>query len=85
MKSARRVRALSARRMWLVIWSLVMYHELFCEPEQLLSEGVDRALEKHPVLVYSFVAVTVAHLLNRLPTRVDPYTWGLLITKKGIT
>jgi hypothetical protein len=39
----------------------------------MLSEAVDRGLERHPSLVYGFVGATAAHLLNLLPNRVDPY------------
>ncbi|MGW6624258.1 DUF7427 family protein [Nocardia sp. NPDC055002] len=59
--------------MWAVLFGLVVYHEVACDDGELLSEGVDRALEKHPLLVYGFVAVTVAHLLNWLPNKADPY------------
>ena len=82
--TARRVRVLSAEQMWVLIWGLVVYHELFCPPGQLLSEGVDRAIEKHPKLVYSFTEVKVAHVLNRLPTKADPYKLGMLIATRKV-
>lgn len=78
-------RALSAERAWAAIFSFVLLHELTCQPGQLLSEGVDRALVKQPVLTYGFTAVTVAHLLNLLPPRLDPYarTFRIIQRLKG--
>lgn len=68
--------------MWGLIAALVVYHEFACAEGELLSEGVDRALEKHPALVYGFTAITVAHLLNWLPRKVDPYAgFGRIILK----
>lgn len=67
-------RALTGKQAWAVVFGLVIAHELTCAEGQLLSEEVDRALAKHPVLVYGFTLLTVAHLLNWLPNRFDPYT-----------
>lgn len=75
-------RSLSGKSMWAAIAAAVVYHELACSEGELLSEAVDRALEKRPVLIHVFIAVTVAHLLNRLPTKVDPYHWGYLIHQR---
>jgi hypothetical protein len=72
-KNAPLERALSAKRMWVLLFGLVVYHEAVCKDGELLSEEVDRALEKHPALVYLFTLVTVAHLLNWLPPTIDPY------------
>lgn len=62
-----------ARHMWAAIGVLVLYHEAVCEPGELLSQEVDRALDKYPVPTYLFTAITVAHLLNWLPSSIDPY------------
>lgn len=69
---------LSGSRMWAVIAGAVAYHELACREGQLLSEVVDRALDKGPVsrlLVTLAVGVTAGHLLNLLPPKLDPYQW----------
>lgn len=86
-KTAPTARALSGRSMWAVLFGLVIYHEVVCDEGQLLSEEVDRALERHPVLVYLFTTVTVAHLLNWLPINADPYHWvGIVFSRmKGTT
>lgn len=72
-----------ARRMWALIFGLVVLHEFTCSDGELLSEEVDRMLQKHPVATYAFTLVTVAHLLNRLPTSVDPYRAIGIYRKKG--
>jgi hypothetical protein len=48
-------------------------HDLACPDGEQLSEGVDRGLERHPSLVYGFIGVTAAHLMNLLPNQIDPY------------
>lgn len=77
---------ITARKTWLFMTALVLTHEFVCPPGELLSDGVDRGLQKHPVLVYGFTAVTVAHLLNWLPPKLDPYAGfghAVLTTLKG--
>jgi len=59
--------------MWLLLAVAVLYHEIACEDGELLSEEVDRQLVKHPILTVVFGAVTVAHLYNLLPNKIDPY------------
>lgn len=79
---------LSGRDMWLVIAGLVVWHEFTCPDRELLSAVVDRELDKHPVLIYGFTAVTVAHLLNWLPAKYDPYVgfgYRLMTKLKGTT
>lgn len=39
---------------------------------ETLSEGVDRALEKHRLATTTAIGVTALHLLNLLPQAVDP-------------
>ncbi len=89
MKSAPTVAVPYARRLsggqaWSVIFGFVFLHEMTCREEQLLSEAVDRGLERHPYLTYSLFAVTVAHLLNRLPNKLDPYWWVWKVTKGNV-
>lgn len=72
-------RSLTAKQMWAVIAGIVIYHELACADGELLSEGYDRGLEKHAVLIYGITAITVGHLLNLLPPKADPYRWIYLI------
>lgn len=57
---------------WLALgWGVAVYD--YAAPEgQMLSEGVDRALEKHPLLTVAAVGTVALHLLNVLPERIDP-------------
>lgn len=75
------MRALSARYGWAAIIAFVFYHDFCCAEGELLSQGVDRGLEKHPILVTAAVGVTAAHLLNRLPNKLDPLWWVWKVTK----
>lgn len=79
--------ALTGSRMWAAIAAAVVYHELSCRDGELLSEAVDRGLEKNPVPIYALVLITAAHLLNWLPPQADPYhRLGLFFKKlKGTT
>jgi hypothetical protein len=66
---------LTARRAWLLLFGLVTVHEVLAKPGELLSEEVDRQLEAHRWLTILFGVVTIAHLYNLLPNRIDPYHW----------
>jgi hypothetical protein len=55
---------LTARRAWAVIATTVLLHDFLCKDGQTLSEGVDRAIEKHPVAVPLAIGVTALHLVN---------------------
>lgn len=63
---------LTAKRGWLAVGALVGAYELAAPEGQLLSEGVDRALEKHPLLVTAAVGSVALHLLNAIPEQIDP-------------
>lgn len=83
--SARRRRALRAQHGWAAIAAVVVIHEAVCEDGELLSEGVDRALDRSPIFVYALMFVTVSHLLNWLPKSIDPYRAIGSYRKKGTT
>jgi hypothetical protein len=65
----------TAKQFLAVGGAAVLAHELLCKEEELISRQVDRWLEKPTtsVIVYTFVLVTTAHLLNWLPVKADPY------------
>lgn len=65
----------AAERAWLALAVGVAAYELTARDGELLSHAVDRWLEAHPVLTFTAVGVTAAHLLNLLPERVDPFVW----------
>lgn len=62
---------LSAKRAWVGIGLLVAAYELLAPEGELLSQGVDRALDKHPVLTTTVIGATALHLVNLLPERLD--------------
>lgn len=67
---------------WLGLGAYVAATEV-CAPEgELLSEAVDRWLEKHPARTVSVLAITgtALHLLNLLPEKYDPFA----ITVKNV-
>lgn len=68
---------LTAAKGWLAIGALVLAHEYFAPEGELLSEGVDRAIEKHRFLAIGAVVITAAHLINVLPESIDPYHQSL--------
>ncbi len=65
--------AIRAGHLWLALAGVVTALEIVAPEGELLSEGVDRGLERHPLLVRAAIIVTAAHLLNLLPERFDPY------------
>lgn len=67
-------RLLTAKRGWLLVAGVVGLYEVLAPPGELLSEGVDVALESGwSPLVVGGVVVTALHLLNVLPAWMDPY------------
>lgn len=65
---------LTAGRAWAGIAVGVLAYELACPDGELLSEGVDRALERHRIATTMAIGVTALHLLNMLPERIDPFS-----------
>lgn len=67
-------------RAWLLMVTAIAAYEVWAPDGELLSEAVDRGLEKHPLLIHAAIAVTALHLLNRVPEWCDPYArlakWG---------
>lgn len=57
---------------WVVVGAVVLTYEVIAPDGQLLSEGIDRALEKHPIATRIGVGLVAMHLLNLIPDRVDP-------------
>ena len=62
----------TAKRAWLALGTGILAHEVLCGDGELLSEGADRALEKHKVLTLGVIAVTALHLANAIPEKIDP-------------
>lgn len=61
-----------------VIAGAIAGYELLCPPGSTISEKFDPLLEgKYRHLVTLAVGVTALHILNRLPTQVDPFEQGL--------
>ena len=74
---------LTARRAWLGVGTLVLAYEIACPDGELMSEGVDRAIEKHPVLTILAIGATALHLANLLPESIDPFHQSLKYIKRG--
>lgn len=66
---------ITGERGWKLIFGFIVVHELVCERDQLLSQAVDRWLDRRPWTTRIFFGVTTLHLLNHLPAVVDPYHW----------
>lgn len=60
---------------WGVLGASVAVYEYYAPDNELLSNAVDRALERPigRVLVAGAIGATALHLLNLLPERYDPY------------
>jgi hypothetical protein len=62
----------AARNGWIILGLGVAAYDYLAPPHQTLSEGVDRALDKHPVLTSLAIGTVALHLLNILPPEYDP-------------
>lgn len=74
---------LTAKRGWKMIWLAVSAYELACPEDELLSQGVDKALEKHPVLTLGAITLTACHLANVIPEKYDPFSIGIKAVRRG--
>ena len=59
-------------RAWIVLAAGIVTYEVVAQPEELMSEAVDRYLDSRPWGTRLAVAVVAAHLLNMIPPRLDP-------------
>ena len=59
-------------RAWIVLAASIVTYEVVAQPEELMSEAVDRYLDSRPWLTRLAVAVVAAHLLNLIPPQFDP-------------
>lgn len=59
---------------WQMLIAGILAWEVWCEEGELLSQGFDRLLKRHPVWPRIVVVLVAAHLINWLPERVDPLT-----------
>lgn len=65
---------------WIALAAGVAAYELRAPQGQLMSEAVDRALERSPIskaLTLGTIGATALHLANALPDRIDPFKRGL--------
>lgn len=65
---------ITAKRTWALIGAVVLAHEIISPPGELLSEGADRALSRHPILTRAAIGLTALHLANVLPEPIDPFS-----------
>ena len=61
-----------ARNAWIALAAGITAIDYYAPPNQTLSEGCDRALERHPILTTLAVGTVALHLLNVLPPQIDP-------------
>jgi hypothetical protein len=66
---------INAWHLWIAVAGFVTVCEAIAPPGELLSEGVDRALDRRPILVWLAVVVTAGHLLNWWHPAVDPFAY----------
>lgn len=71
-----------ADKAWLGITAGVSVYELFCKREELLSEGYDRYIDKHPVITRVGTLAVAAHLCNLIPNKYDPIHQASLVARK---
>lgn len=71
---------LSAPRAWAVLAAGIALYDLTCPNGQMLSEGVDRALERGPAAkaaTLGLIGITALHLANAIPERYDIFKVGI--------
>lgn len=74
---------LTAKNGWKTLLTAVLVYEVICAEEELLSQGFDRLLDKHPVWPRVAVLVVALHLINWLPQRGDPISMLFHVTRRS--
>ena len=74
---------LTASKGWKALITAIAIYEFLCAEEELLSRGFDRLLAKHPVWPRMIVLAVALHLINWIPSRVDPVSMFFHTTRKG--
>lgn len=77
---------LTAKRGWAALAAGVLAYEVAAPQGELLSEGVDKALEhdRYRYLALGAIGITAAHLANMIPERIDPFHHAFLWKNKGV-
>jgi hypothetical protein len=63
---------LTARNAWCAIGGFVLAYEVICPEGQLMSEGADRLIERHPYATRAAGLVLAVHVLNLVREEQDP-------------
>lgn len=67
---------------WAALAAGIIAYDVLAPDGETLSEGVDRALERHPVATLATIGTVALHLANILPPAIDPlHRLGNLIRK----
>lgn len=58
------IRPDTAEKAWVGILGAVALYEAYCKPNELLSCGADRMIERHPIATRLAIGITAMHLAN---------------------
>lgn len=72
---------LTAKRAWVGLGVGIALYELAAPQGELLSEGVDRAIEQYPKLTVAVIGAVALHLCNKLPEQIDPLHQSLELVR----
>lgn len=74
---------LTAGKGWTTLVGSILVYEIVCAEDELLSRGLDRLMERHPVWPRIAVLAVAFHLINWLPERFDPVSMLFHVTRIG--
>ena len=61
-----------ADKAWLSLAFGVLAWDLLCPDDEMLSEASSRYAASHPLVAYAVVVSVALHLVDRLPSWIDP-------------
>lgn len=61
-----------AEKAWSVVGLAILAYEVTAPRDELLSHGVDRMIEKHPIATRFIIVYLALHLCNWWPKKIDP-------------
>lgn len=71
-----------ADRAWLTLATGVVAYNLAADDGELMSEGVDRYMLRHPWTTRLVAALVAAHVCNAMPARLDIVHWLFVLSRR---
>lgn len=74
--------ALTAERGWVALLGAVLAYEIACDEGEMLSHGMDRLMERHPVWPRIAAVLVALHVANLIPHKYDAVSLAFTVFRR---